>query len=274
MVKEKYLVFASRELPIFMVSGFFAIIFKMNYFPNQENYIEVYGSTIIVVFIPVFFYYAFQLIGIEFLKLKYPNKNRSNYSTDNKFKNTKNYILYNTVNIFQYNTVNISHNITNIYKNNFVLSKQMNKPKTEEERNEKTLDKAQIKAINTIKNYSIDTLNKYIEGDYLEVLCNHIEVLVEGGTDFSNLGSVKVNDNLNKQDLYHFGWNIWSYLNNNCGYSITQKTIADFLISLFENLKDSKKETIVNNMTKEGNDKIKKDVYVMDKYKIINEVQS
>lgn len=266
MVKEKYLVFCSRELPIFMVSGFFAIIFKMKYFPNQENHIEVYGSTIIVAFIPVFFYYAFQLIGIEFLKLKYPNKNRSNYSTDgNKFKNTTNYISYIINHILYINIFHKSNNTTNIYKNNFVLSKPINKPKTKEKSNKKTLDETQIKAINTINLYSIDILSGYIEGDYLKALYKHIEVLVEGGTNFSNLGSIKVN-NLNKQDLYHFGWNIWSYLNNSYEYNITQNNIANFLISLFENLKDSKKETIINNMTKDGGDKIKREADVVTKY--------
>ena len=87
--------------------------------------------------------------------------------------------------------------------------------------------------------YTQSIFAPYTTDEELKRLCHYIE-LYSLKKDFSEITPIKLSDNLNSIDLYHFGWNIWNH------FRISKQTeVAYFLKKVFPDiLHDVEIETI------------------------------
>lgn len=77
----------------------------------------------------------------------------------------------------------------------------------------------------------------YVSGEDLDWLCNAV-ICYSNKEDIPDLRLI-ITRELSNLDLYHFGWNIWNH------FRVTnQDTIANFLKTVFDSLKDVEQESI------------------------------
>jgi hypothetical protein len=85
--------------------------------------------------------------------------------------------------------------------------------------------------------YTRNQFALYVSGEDLDWLCNAV-ICYSNKEDIPDLRLI-ITRELSNLDLYHFGWNIWNH------FRVTnQDTIANFLKTVFDSLKDVEQESI------------------------------
>lgn len=242
MIKEKHLVFGSKELGVIIVILASSMPIMMKLELNRET---AYMVIFVFLLTMVSLYCNFQLFILELLRFVKKLKEKSKKSIKglgDKIAESKKYFL-NKENI-SYQFVKAEIPIVNIYT---VSCSSLQQPKREliEKQTEPTEKQTeptekQKKAIE----YTKKVFENYIENPQdLENFNKEIIAYSNGKTDFSNSKSIIVKD-LTNCDLYHFGWNIWNHFKVG-----KQEVIADFLRYLFsEKLGNQTERTIISHL--------------------------
>lgn len=180
----------------------------------------------IVILIGLVFYTALVLLGVSLFDLykRLRNKNNSNkldIQTD---------IDEQVINPRDTTEINSSENIKVLEENNVdtnAIRKIQHQKKVQQEN-----EKLQIALHYTRNQFAL-----YVSGEDLDWLCNAV-ICYSNKEDIPDLRLI-ITRELSNLDLYHFGWNIWNH------FRVTnQDTIANFLKTVFDSLKDVEQESI------------------------------
>ena len=180
----------------------------------------------IVILIGLVFYTALVLLGISLFELYKQKRNKNNPENLNIQTETEEQD-------FKQNGITkliSSENVEFLVENNVdtnAIRKIQHQKKVQQEN-----EKLQIALDYTRNQFAL-----YVSGEDLDWLCNAV-ICYSNKEDIPDLRLI-ITRELSNLDLYHFGWNIWNH------FRVTnQDTIANFLKTVFDSLKDVEQESI------------------------------
>jgi hypothetical protein len=180
----------------------------------------------IVILIGLVFYTALVLLGVSLIDLYKRLRNKTN---SNKL-DIQTDIDEQVINPRDTTEINSSENIKVLEENNVdtnAIRKIQHQKKVQQEN-----EKLQIALDYTRNQFAL-----YVSGEDLDWLCNAV-ICYSNKEDIPDLRLI-ITRELSNLDLYHFGWNIWNH------FRVTnQDTIANFLKTVFDSLKDVEQESI------------------------------
>ena len=180
----------------------------------------------IVILIGLVFYTALVLLGVSLFELYKQKRNKNNPENLNIQTETEEQD-------FKQNGITkliSSENVEFLVENNVdtnAIRKIQHQKKVQQEN-----EKLQIALDYTRNQFAL-----YVSGEDLDWLCNAV-ICYSNKEDIPDLRLI-ITRELSNLDLYHFGWNIWNH------FRVTnQDTIANFLKTVFDSLKDVEQESI------------------------------